>query len=156
MFPNESCIDRQSCSCGASEPEVVASYIVCEACGGEGREPMTEEPRLAAPPMTDEQIRIWINACNHEPARQVLRTYLIMKQGGFDVDYGSNVRRQNLAIRSILKRCKTVLGNMALENEGTWRTWALWQNRWPTHHEPLRADAKALLPEIDHALKTCG
>lgn len=46
----------------------------------------------------------------------------------------------------ILMRCRTVLGNMALENEGA----LVW--RWPISHEPLRADAKNLVPLIDEAL----
>jgi hypothetical protein len=46
-----------------------------------------------------------------------------------------------------LERCRTVLGNMALENEGAFF------NRWPICHEPLRADAKGLLPEIDDVLR---
>lgn len=49
-------------------------------------------------------------------------------------------------LRSLLERCRTVLGNMALENEG-----AIF-NRWPISHEPLRHDAKNLVPLIDAAL----
>lgn len=30
--------------------------------------------------MTDEQILQWINACNHEPARQTLRDYMVLRQ----------------------------------------------------------------------------
>ena len=50
-------------------------------------------------------------------------------------------------LEAALVRCKTVLGNMALENEGA--TF----NRWPISHEPLRNDARNLLPVIDAALK---
>lgn len=46
----------------------------------------------------------------------------------------------------LLLRCRTVLGNMALENEG-----AIF-NRWPINHEPLRNDARHLVPLIDEAL----
>ncbi len=46
----------------------------------------------------------------------------------------------------VLERCRTVLGNMALENPGSWFL------RWPIHHEPLRSDARNLLPLIDAAL----
>lgn len=46
----------------------------------------------------------------------------------------------------VLERCRTVLGNMAKENEG-----AIFF-RWPIHHEPLRGDARNLLPLIDEAL----
>jgi hypothetical protein len=45
-----------------------------------------------------------------------------------------------------LRRARVVLANMAAENEG-----AIF-NRWPIHHEPLRADARGLLPVIDDAL----
>lgn len=51
------------------------------------------------------------------------------------------------ALANILMRCRTVLGNMADENEG-----AIF-NRWPINHEPLRADAKNLVPLIDEALR---
>jgi len=47
---------------------------------------------------------------------------------------------------NVLERCRTVLGNMAMENEG-----AVF-NRWPIHHEPLRNDARNLLPVIDAVL----
>jgi hypothetical protein len=53
-------------------------------------------------------------------------------------------------LSSALERARTVLGNMALENEG-----AIF-NRWPINHEPLRADAKGLLPMIDEAIRLCG
>ena len=48
--------------------------------------------------------------------------------------------------KTVLMRCRTVLGNMALENEG-----AIF-NRWPINHEPLRNDARSLLPVVDTAL----
>lgn len=47
---------------------------------------------------------------------------------------------------ALLERCRTVLGNMAMENPGSWFF------RWPIHHEPLRADARELLPLIDAAI----
>jgi hypothetical protein len=50
----------------------------------------------------------------------------------------------------LLKRCQTVLGIMAKENEG-----AIF-NRWPISHEPLRSDAKHLVPLIDTYLKERG
>lgn len=50
-------------------------------------------------------------------------------------------------LRNVLERAQTILGNMADENEG-----AIF-NRWPISHEPLRADARALLPEIAAALE---
>jgi hypothetical protein len=49
-------------------------------------------------------------------------------------------------LENVLLRARTVLGNMALENEG-----AIF-NRWPISHEPLRNDARGLLPDIDAAL----
>ena len=52
----------------------------------------------------------------------------------------------------ILKRCRTVLGNMAEENPGLWNE--LTGRRWPINHEPLRADAKNLVPLIDQILES--
>lgn len=52
------------------------------------------------------------------------------------------------SLRSALERCNTVLGNMALENTGA----ASILRRWPISHEPLRSDAKGLLPVIAAAL----
>ena len=49
--------------------------------------------------------------------------------------------------RALLERCRTILGNMAREEE-----WAMSFRRWPIHHEPLRHDARNLLPELDAAL----
>jgi hypothetical protein len=49
---------------------------------------------------------------------------------------------ENERLRGLLESCKTILGNMALENEG-----AVF-NRWPINHEPLRADARGLLSEL--------
>jgi hypothetical protein len=54
------------------------------------------------------------------------------------------------ALPNILMRCRTVLGNMALENEAGL---ASIFDRWPISHEPLRADAKNLVPLIDEALR---
>lgn len=51
-------------------------------------------------------------------------------------------------VKSVLERARTILGNMAQENEG-----AIF-NRWPISHEPLRTDARGLLPEIDRVLGT--
>ena len=48
---------------------------------------------------------------------------------------------------AVLTRCRTVLGNMAEEREG-----AIF-NRWAINHEPLRADARGLLPIIDAVLE---
>lgn len=54
----------------------------------------------------------------------------------------ASLAEQNERILGLLARAQTILANMALENEG-----AIF-NRWPINHEPLRADAKNLLPEI--------
>jgi hypothetical protein len=51
----------------------------------------------------------------------------------------------------LLRRCRTVLGNMAEEREGFWN--AVTGRRWPINHEPLRADAKNLVPLIDDVLE---
>ncbi len=49
----------------------------------------------------------------------------------------------------VLERARTILANMAAENGGPMAIF----NRWPISHEPLRADAKGLLPEIDDVLR---
>lgn len=41
--------------------------------------PFPNDSRLAEPDMTPQQIREWIEACNHEPARRVLRQYIAMR-----------------------------------------------------------------------------
>lgn len=55
---------------------------------------------------------------------------------------------QHRAVVAALVRAQTILEGMALERTPA----ALWGNRWPVNHEPLRADAKALLPVIRAAL----
>lgn len=62
-------------------------------------------------------------------------------------------RERDEALESLLERCGTVLGNMALENETG--LGAIF-NRWPISHEPLRSDAKNLVPLIDAALQRGG
>jgi hypothetical protein len=49
----------------------------------------------------------------------------------------------------LLERARNILANMAAENEPRI---AFGFQRWPVHHEPLRADAKNILPAIDAAL----
>lgn len=51
-------------------------------------------------------------------------------------------------IAAVISRAETILANMARENE---KGIAFGRQRWPIHHEPLRADAKGLLPEFDTA-----
>lgn len=51
-------------------------------------------------------------------------------------------------LQGLLRRCRTVLSNMARENEG----WLRFIKRWPISHEPLRSDARHLVPLIDEAL----
>ena len=60
----------------------------------------------------------------------------------------SKIASEDLVL--ILKRCRTVLGNMAEEREGYWAEFT--GRRWPINYEPLRADAKHLLPLIDDIL----
>ena len=52
-------------------------------------------------------------------------------------------------IVAVLVRAQTILENMALEYKHAMP----WMDRWHIHHEPLRADAKALLPVIRAALE---
>ena len=56
---------------------------------------------------------------------------------------------QHRQIVAALVRAQTILENMAMEKEHAMP----WMNRWPIHHEPMRADAKALLPVIRAALE---
>jgi len=49
-------------------------------------------------------------------------------------------------LQSLLADCHAVLSNMALENPSNWNPF---RSRWPISHEPLRADARALLPRIE-------
>ena len=45
----------------------------------------------------------------------------------------------------VVRRARNVLNNMAMENKGAW-----WPSaRWPIHHEPLRSDAKNVVPVLD-------
>lgn len=53
---------------------------------------------------------------------------------------------ENARLRALLARCNVILSNMALESEG-----AIFIS-----HEPLRADAKNILPEINRALEGKG
>lgn len=48
---------------------------------------------------------------------------------------------------ALLERTRTILGNMAQEREGFWNS--LFGRRWVVNHEPLRGDARNLLPLID-------
>lgn len=52
--------------------------------------------------------------------------------------------------RTALQDCLVVLRNMALENRESLNPF---KTRWPIHHEPLRADARALVPRIEALLK---
>lgn len=56
------------------------------------------------------------------------------------------LRRERDKLLYVVDRCRTVLSNMARENEG-----AIFF-RWPINHEPLRHDARNLLPLIDEVL----
>ena len=50
------------------------------------------------------------------------------------------------ALEDVLHSSRMILGNMAAENKDAII------NRWPIKHEPLRADARNLLPLIDKVL----
>lgn len=58
----------------------------------------------------------------------------------------------NMKMHRVLERCEVILSNMALENPHTF----LGLHRWPIHHEPLRNDAKGVLPVIADALGKKG
>ena len=64
------------------------------------------------------------------------------------VEAADEIERQAAELRSlraVLRCAETILSNMAEENNSMF-------NRWPIHHEPLRADARNLLPQIRAAL----
>lgn len=72
-----------------------------------------------------------------------------VRADGRDIPLGETCRAAAAEIerlRGLLGRCRTVLGNMARENDG-----AIF-NRWPINHEPLRHDAKNLLPLINEVI----
>jgi len=54
-------------------------------------------------------------------------------------------------INTALARAATVLGNMAAENRLPW--WNFWTPRWRISCEPLRNDARNLLPVIQDLLE---
>lgn len=60
---------------------------------------------------------------------------------------------ENTRLRAALGRARDILGNMALEHETGWRSVFA---RWPIHHEPLRSDARAVLPIINAVLENCS
>ncbi|UGB26399.1 hypothetical protein LPC10_01925 [Methylorubrum sp. B1-46] len=59
------------------------------------------------------------------------------------------LQNENENLRHALDRTRNVLNNMAMEHETGWRSIFA---RWPIHHEPLRSDARGLLPVVDAAL----
>jgi len=70
--------------------------------------------------------------------------------GGVERDHEmERLRDENERLRQALGRTRNVLGNMAAEHETGWRSIFA---RWPIHHEPLRSDARHLLPVINAAL----
>lgn len=50
---------------------------------------------------------------------------------------------------AVLERCRTILGNMALETTG----WTYLFKRWAISDEPLRNDAAGILPDIEAVLR---
>ncbi len=52
----------------------------------------------------------------------------------------------------LLIRARTILENMARENDRKW--WQFWISRWDINDEPLRNDARNLLPLIKEYLST--
>jgi hypothetical protein len=51
----------------------------------------------------------------------------------------------------LLRRARTVLANMAQENEREW--WQFWKSRWAISDEPLRGDAGRLVELIDEVFR---
>lgn len=54
-------------------------------------------------------------------------------------------------LRALLWRCSTILSHMAAERTGTMAR--LVKGRWLIADEPLRSDAKNILPEIGKVLR---
>jgi hypothetical protein len=63
------------------------------------------------------------------------------------ISYSASEKRAMME-RMLLQHARTILGNMAQENPLR-RWYQLWKPRWSISDEPLRADAKALLVEIN-------
>ncbi len=106
------------------------------------RDPMTSDELAAAltvlrpfkpPPMLHD----------HEPETPISSC---CQEDGWACGPFSDQESEIARLHALLARCRTVLGNMARENEG-----AIF-NRWPIDHEPLRNDARNLLPLIDEAI----
>lgn len=51
----------------------------------------------------------------------------------------------------LLRRARTILANMAQENEREW--WQFWKPRWAISDEPLREDAGHLVNLIDEVFQ---
>lgn len=95
------------------------------------------DERLAEPDMTETQIRQWIEACNHEPARRVLRGYLMMANAGLDPR--PEISRLRMAVRVAFDALKSLpedaLG-YGQDDDG----------RWPLRDELMRNLDEALTP----------
>lgn len=78
--------------------------------------------------------------CTRQGAANCLRPFTLA-----DVQTVVAAERERCVL--LLERCHTVLANMAKENEG-----AIF-NRWPINHEPLRADARSILPDLEAAIR---
>jgi hypothetical protein len=67
--------------------------------------------------------------------------------------FRKNIQDARLEImkrRGQVSWCRPILENMAAENERPW--WNFWTPRWPISHEPIRGDARYVLPLIDELL----
>ena len=88
----------------------------------------------------------WGKSCLAENARLIgwgKSCFDARLQEGQRADKAEAERRLALIM---LDHCRTILSNLARENEG-----AIF-DRWPIKAEPLRADAKRLLPELAELL----
>lgn len=92
--------------------------------------------------LSDDELRDEILAGGGDPDEMALAA-----DAAFD--RAKSVVAENWRLRSALERARNVLGNMAMEHETGWRSIFA---RWPIHHEPLRSDARHLLPVIDDVL----
>lgn len=61
---------------------------------------MTDKPQTTELTMTDEQIQQWIDACNHEPARQTLRDYLALRKTDITESRTTNIDTRSRLLAS--------------------------------------------------------
>lgn len=93
------------------------------------------DPRVAPPPMTNAEIRQWIDACNHEPARQVLRSIVGLREEKFDIvpmgeirhlkgqinTLAAKIESDAKVIAALRERMTQIRAFVIVINENNWR-----------------------------------